>query len=90
MPAKSRRKRGKNLPPSKKIKAAGTSANMVGSTVASAEEKPAIVAPVISKKAAVHAADTANTYSHIKAELVTIGILAVVMLAALGILGAVL
>jgi len=92
MPAKSRRKRGKNLPPSKRVKAG---------TVASAAKpkthpvEPAEAAPVYQPRSAqkslpdTQAQVVSTKYTHIKSELVTIGILAVIMLAALGILAAV-
>ena len=94
MPAKSRRKKAKNPPPSKRGKV--TTGTLKAAAV---ESQPQTETPVIAKQTApVRAARTrstmaqepVNTYPYIKSELWTIGILAVIMLAILGVLGVVL
>jgi hypothetical protein len=93
MPPKSRRKRGKNLPPSKRIKV-GT-----GSSSLNIEEEAftdpieplkEIEKPASKSRVNAPAAETVASYPYVKSELINIGILAVIMLVILGILGAVL
>ena len=92
MPAKSRRKRGKNLPPSIKAKTgAGTHTVESTSTVEAVPAATVTAAPV--RKAPTsgrYAAQEEKTYPYIKPELWNIGILAVIMLVILGVLAAVL
>ena len=94
MPAKSRRKRGKNLPPSKRIKRSGGNVSATTTNQSSentVETTPAAVTPVIpGKKPALQAQATAHRYPHISSELMTIGIFAVIVLVILAILAAVL
>ncbi len=92
MPAKSRRKRGKNLPPSKRIQAGTATSSVTGaeSSAEAAEPAPVRVKPSVSRKMPVQYVETVASYPYIKPELYTIGILAVIMLVILGILGAVL
>lgn len=94
MPAKSsRRKRGKNLPPSKRIHA-GT--GVAPTTVAKSETKetePAISQPkpvVARKTTPAPVQEKIASFPFIKRELLTIGILAVVMIAILVVLSMVL
>ena len=94
MPAKSRRKRGKNLPPSKRTKQSSASTTAAISnqplenTVESAATVKTPVVPV--KKAGSQVQTTVTHYPYISSELKTIGIFAVVVLIILGILAAVL
>lgn len=92
MPAKSRKKRGKNLPPSKRIKAgtATGSVNVAESSTEAVEPAAVQTRPAVSRKVPIQPAEIIASYPHIKPELYTIGILSVIMLAILGILGAVL
>lgn len=94
MPAKSRRKRGKNLPPSKRIK---QSTGNITATVNdqspenTVESSAAVKSPVIpEKRSTTQVQATAVRYPYISSELRTIGILAVLILVILGILAAVL
>jgi hypothetical protein len=94
MPAKSRRKRSKNLPPSKRIKQSGGSrtaaevnqpaVNTVDSTAVTETPIPA------EKKSSARVQTTVARNPYISSELKTIGILAVLVLVILGILAAVL
>ena len=94
MPAKSRRKRGKNLPPSKRVKQSGGSTTAALSNQSpenTVESTIPVETPVIPEKKAVSQIQTAVTrYPYISSELRTIGILAVLILVILGILAAVL
>jgi hypothetical protein len=92
MPAKSRKKRGKNLPPSKRIKAgtASSSVTVAESSAETAEPTPVRVKPAASRKVPVQEIETVASYPYIKPELYTIGILAAIMLVLLVILGVVL
>jgi hypothetical protein len=94
MPAKSRRKRGKNLPPSKRIKRSGSSTTAAFSSQTpenTVESTSAVETPVIpEKKATSQVQTTVAHYPYISSELRTIGILAVLVLVILGILAAVL
>ena len=94
MPAKSRRKRGKNLPPSKRIKqSSGSTAAAISnqSPENTVESTSAVETPVMpEKKAASQIQTTVTRYPYISSELRTIGILAVLVLIILGILAAVL
>jgi hypothetical protein len=103
MPSKSRRKRSKSVPPGKKTRArAGTPPVEQARTTAEPVEEAAAVAaaPVRPRPRTARSApgnvpvpqvqDAAVRYMHVKTELLTIGILAIVMLAILGILSAVL
>jgi hypothetical protein len=94
MPAKSRRKRGKNLPPSKRIKRSGgniSAATANRSTENTIESSTVVETPVIQeKKSTVQVQSTAVRYPYISSELKTIGIFAVLVLVILGILAAVL
>ena len=94
MPAKSRRKRGKNLPPSKRIKksSGSTTAAISNQPPENTEESAASVkTPVMpAKKASSQVQTTVTHYPYISSELKTIGIFAVVVLIILGILAAVL
>ena len=89
MPAKSRRKRGKNLPPSKRIKQSGgsTTAAVSNKSPENTVESTSAKTPVIPEKKAVSRVQTTVTrYPYISSELRTIGILAVLILVILGIL----
>jgi hypothetical protein len=89
MPAKSRRKRGKNLPTSKRIPAGRgiTSATTAQSETKETEPVMAQTKPVVTgKESAAPVQTTAARYPFIKSELTTIGILAIAMLAILIIL----
>ena len=91
MPAKSRRKRGKNLPPSKRIKQSGgsTTAAVSNKSPENTVESTSAKTPVIPEKKAVSQVQTTVTrYPYISSELRTIGILAVLILVILGILAA--
>ena len=94
MPAKSRRKRGKNLPPSKRIKHPGgnISAAKADQSPENTVESAAVVeTPVIpEKKTTSQVQVTGVRYPYISSELRTIGVLAVLVLIILGILAAVL
>ena len=94
MPAKSRRKRGKNLPPSKRIKHSGSSTTAAITNQSSSntvESVAAVKTPVVSEKKSPSQVQTKIThYPYISSELRTIGILAVLILIILGILAAVL
>ena len=94
MPAKSRRKRGKNLPPSKRIKQSGGSTTATLSNQSpenTVESVTAVETPVMpAKKATSQVQTTVTRYPYISSELRTIGILAVLILVILGILAAVL
>jgi hypothetical protein len=94
MPAKSRRKRSKNLPPSKRIKYSGRSntATVANQSAVNTVDAAAVVeTPVRSeKKTTTRIQDTAVRYPYISSELRTIGILAILVLVILGILAAVL
>ena len=94
MPAKSRRKRGKNLPPSKRIKQSGgstTAALSNRSPENTVESTSAVETPVIPEKKATSQVQTKVAhYPYISSELRTIGILAILVLVILGILAAVL
>ncbi|OGN88035.1 MAG: hypothetical protein A2158_03105 [Chloroflexi bacterium RBG_13_46_14] len=94
MPAKSRRKRGKNLPPNKRIKQSGgstTAAVASQSTVNTVNSAAAVETPVVSGKKTTSQVQTAAVrHPYIMSELTTIGILAVLILVILGILAAVL
>jgi hypothetical protein len=94
MPSKSRRKRGKNLPPSKRIKRSGTnvSAAKVSQLPESKVESAAAVeTPVMPEKKSIPQVQTTSaSYPYISSELKMIGIFAVVVLVILGILAAVL
>ena len=94
MPAKSRRKRGKILPPSKRIKQAGTGTTAAAAdqpTVSTVDSSIAVKTPVIPEKKAVPPVqNTVVRYPFISSELKTIGIFAVLVLVILGILAAVL
>lgn len=94
MPAKSRRKRSKNLPPSKRIKQTGgskTAATANQSAVNTVESSAVVETPVLSeKKTTLQVQNTGTRYPYISSELKTIGILAVLVLVILGILAAVL
>ena len=90
MPAKSRRKRGKNLPPSKRVKHSG------GKTPTTITDQPpenivesdvAAETPVMPEKNSTAQVQPAIVrYPYISSELRTIGILAVLVLVILGIL----
>ncbi|UCD09554.1 MAG: hypothetical protein JSU79_02630 [Dehalococcoidales bacterium] len=90
MPAKSRRKRGKNLPPSKRVKHSG--GKISATTTSQTPEKildPNVAAetPVMSEKNSTPPMQSAPVrYPYISSELRTIGILAVLVLVILGIL----
>lgn len=94
MPAKSRRKRGKNLPPSKRIKHSGGS--VAATTAAQSPENTAESTSVFKtpvkpeRKPTPQVQTTAAHYPYISSELRTIGIIAVAVLVILGILAAVL
>jgi hypothetical protein len=94
MPAKSRRKRGKNLPPSKRVKQSSGSTTAVISNHPSentVESTAAVKTPVMpAKRASSQVQTTAAHYPYISSELMTIGIFAVVVLVILIILAAVL
>jgi len=94
MPAKSRRKRGKNLPPSKRIKQSSGSTTAAISTQppeSMVESTTVAKTPVMpAKKASSQGQNTVAHYPYISSELMTIGIYAVVVLVILGILAAVL
>jgi hypothetical protein len=94
MPAKSRRKRSKHLPPSKRIKQAGgskTAAIANQSTENIVDSNAVVETPVLSeKKTTSPVQSTVVRYPYISSELKTIGILAVLVLVILGILAAVL
>ncbi|MBN2239552.1 MAG: hypothetical protein JW712_07245 [Dehalococcoidales bacterium] len=91
MPAKSRRKRGKNLPPSKRIKAGTVSspANIAETTDETAEPAAPVRKPVPARRIAraPEIIDPVVSYAHVKPELRMIGILAAAMLVILIILG---
>jgi preprotein translocase subunit SecF len=93
MPAKSRRKRGKNLPPSKRIKQSGKVASSVISNQSTANKIDSATVdetPVIQEKKSssqIQAKVISNPY--ISSELRTIGIFAVLVLVILGILAVV-
>ena len=91
MPAKSRRKRGKNLPPSRKVKTAASSSAIAGKQKTPVvESNTAPETPVVTRKIPASPVQTRSaTYPFIKSELGTIGIFAVVILVILGILAAV-
>jgi len=92
MPSKSRRKRGKNLPPSKRIKR--SSSNVSAAKVSQppeskVESAEAVKTPVMPEKKSIPQVQTTSArYPYISSELRTIGILAVVVLVILGILAA--
>ena len=94
MPAKSRRNRSKSLPPSKRIKEGTVLSSTAPDTEENEPVQPVVARqtakPVAAYKVPAGTAETIISYTHIKAELTTIGILAVIMLALLGILAAVL
>ncbi|HEY94200.1 MAG TPA: hypothetical protein G4O15_04620 [Dehalococcoidia bacterium] len=94
MPAKSRRKRGKNLPSSKRIKrsSGSTSAAITNQSTANTVKSTAVIdTPVMSgKKSTVQIQTSVTRYPYISSELRTIGIFAVLVLVILGILAAVL
>ena len=94
MPAKSRRNRGKNLPPSKRTKLSdgNISAATTNQSPENTAESAAIVeSPVMpEKKSTSQVQATVVRYPYISSELRTIGILAVLVLIILGILTAVL
>jgi hypothetical protein len=93
MPAKSRRKRGKNPPPSKRIKHSGgsTSAAKVNQSPENTVESAAVETPVMpEKKSTTQVQTTSVRYPYISSEVRTIGILTVLILVILGILAAVL
>ncbi|MFC1947642.1 hypothetical protein ACFLXY_06965 [Chloroflexota bacterium] len=94
MPAKSRRKRGKNLPPSKRTKLSdgNISAAISSQSPENTVESAAVVkTPVMTeKKSTSQVQATTVHYPYISSELRTIGILAVLVLVILGILTAVL
>jgi hypothetical protein len=94
MPAKSRRKRGKNLPPSKRIKHSGGN---ISATTANRSPENAVESAVavettviLEKKTTPQGQTTVVRYPYISSELKTIGIFAVLVLVILGILAAVL
>ena len=89
MPAKSRRKRGKNLPPSKRKKDRinPASAPVVPDTPQDIESAPVPETTVPSEKAAIPSSKTqAVRYPYITRELWTIGSLGVLMIIVLIIL----
>jgi hypothetical protein len=92
MPSKSRRKRGKNLPPSKRIKRSGSNvsaAKVSQPPESKAESAEAVKTPVMPEKKSIPQVQTTSArYPYISSELRTIGILAVVVLVFLGILAA--
>ncbi|MBN2075104.1 MAG: hypothetical protein JW762_06095 [Dehalococcoidales bacterium] len=94
MPAKSRRKRSKNPPPSKRIKqtdSSKTAAVANQSTVNTVDSAAVVETSVpLEKKATAQVRNTVIRYPYISSELKTIGILAVLVLVILGILAAVL
>ena len=94
MPAKSRRKRGKNPPPSKRTKqsAGNISAAITNQSPENTVKSAAVVeTPVIpEKKPTSPIQATVVRYPHITSELRTIGMFAVLILVILGILAAVL
>jgi len=94
MPAKSRRKRGKNTPPAKRKKDQKinpSAAVQQQAVVQNAEPVSAPDVPAVSRSTPASAARTKTaSYPHIAAELWTIGILAVIMLVILIVLAAVL
>ena len=94
MPAKSRRNRSKSLPPSKRIKEGTTLSSASQYTEENEPTEPVVVKqtakPMAAYKVPAGVAETIVSYTHVKPELTTIGILAVIMLALLGILAAVL
>ena len=90
MPAKSRRKRGKNLPPSKRVKHSG---GKLSATITSqspeniVESDVAAETPVMPEKNSTPQVQSAPArYPYISSELRTIGIFAVLVLVILGIL----
>ncbi len=93
MPAKSRRKRGKNVPPGKRRKSStvSSSAAVVAQPTVDKTESAAVETPVTAQKNVVQPAPAAVArYPYIFSELITIGLLAVLILVILGILAAVL
>ena len=94
MPAKSRRKRGKNIPPSKRAKHSGgnmsaaITSQSLGKTVESAK---VVETPVMTEKHSTSQVQAKVTrYPYITTELRTLGMFAVLVLVILGILAAVL
>jgi hypothetical protein len=94
MPAKSRRKRSKNPPPSKRIKQTGSSKTAAitnQSTENMVDSNAVVETPVLSgKKTTLQIQNTVARYPYISSELKTIGIFTVLVLVILGILVAVL
>ncbi|UCC17913.1 MAG: hypothetical protein JSU58_04995 [Dehalococcoidales bacterium] len=94
MPAKSRRKRGKNPPPSKRTKRSGGNVSAAITNQPhenTVESAAAVETPVMPEKKTTSQVQTAvDRYPYISSELRTIGILAVLVLVILGILAAVL
>lgn len=94
MPAKSRRKRGKNLPPSKRIKRSGDSTTAAISSQSpenTVEPGAAVKTPAMPEnKASPRVQTTTIRHPYISSELRTIGILAILVLVILGILAAIL
>jgi hypothetical protein len=94
MPAKSRRKRSKNLPPSKRIKHSTGNISAVRTNQSSehtVEATAAVVPPIVPiKKSTLQVQTESHRYPYISSELMTIGIFAVIVLVLLGILAAVL
>jgi cobalamin biosynthesis Mg chelatase CobN len=92
MPAKSRRKRGKNLPPSKRIKksATGSAAVVAQSETQPVDSAPAANVPVSGKKnVAAQVQAQAISHQYVSSELVTIAVITVVIFVILVILAAV-
>ena len=94
MPAKSRRKRGKNLPPSKRVKRSGSNLSATKTNQSSENTTvttSAAVTPILPGKKLTSQVQTASHRNpYISSELMTIGIFAVVILVMLSILAAVL
>lgn len=93
MPAKSRRKRNRNLPAVKSTQPAAVNTPLLSSSAASepvkvvaARENPALPT---GKKQAPPVTAAAVKYTYVTAELWTIGILAIILFAILGILSVV-
>jgi len=94
MPAKSRRKRGKTLPPSKKNKVRASTPTVVMQEQVTTRAPEPVSHPEAPASPERKPAQTARPeiarYPHIAAELWNIGILAVIMLAILAVLASVL
>ncbi len=94
MPAKSRRKRGKHIPPSRRIKHSGISSSTTAVKQTTVNDVDSIVAVGTSitsaKKSSSQLQTTVARYPYISSELITIGIFATLVLVILGILAAVL